>query len=220
MSESEIKDQIVEFLIAGSDINAFAILMAIIMLLKHPDKLRKLRTELESTFPEFQNRVKSREHENNLFLPSYESLKHLKYLGAVVDETLRLYPSSLGGIARQTTEDTIISNYLIPKGTMVSASIWNLHRSKQFWGPDADEFVPERWFNLDANIRSDAYFPFGSGPRLCIGNNFATMEIKIIVCALLGNFEFFFTERSDYQVVQIVIPSLKNNTFEVGVTRL
>ncbi|CAG8721308.1 3165_t:CDS:2 [Gigaspora margarita] len=224
MSDFEIQDQIMEFLIGGTDTSAFTIIMAIIMLLHHPEKLRNLRLELESAFPELQNHVSSGEHEceheDDLFLPTHDTLKSLKYLNAVIDETLRLFPVTLGGIMRQTTEDTIISNHLIPKDTIVSASIWKLHRSKQIWDQDVDEFVPERWFDLNPKIRNDAYYPFGSGSRLCIGNNFALMEIRIIISALIGNFDFVPKEGADLQIVQFITPSLRSKKFEVEVTRL
>ncbi|CAG8509845.1 11589_t:CDS:1 [Racocetra fulgida] len=209
-----------EFLIGGSDTSAFTIIMAIIMLLQNPEKLKNLRIELESAFPILQNRVISSEHEDDLFLPSHDILKSLKYLNAVIDETLRLFPVTLGGIMRQTTEDTIISNHLIPKDTIVSASVWRLHRSKQIWGQDVDEFVPERWFDLNPKIRSDAYYPFGSGSRLCIGNNFAMMEIRIMLSSLIGNFNFFVKKDEDLQIVQFITPSLRSKKFEVEVTRL
>ncbi|RIB22882.1 cytochrome P450, partial [Gigaspora rosea] len=228
MSDFEIQDQIMEFLMGGTDTSTFIIIMAIIMLLKHPEKLRNLRLELESAFPELQNHVTSGEHEyeheyaheDDLLLPTHENLKSLKYLNAVIDETLRLFPITLGGIMRQTTEDTIISNHLIPKDTIVSASVWKLHRSKQIWDQDADEFVPERWFDLNPKIRNDAYYPFGSGSRLCIGNNFALMEIRIIISALIGNFDFVPKEGADLQIVQFITPSLRSKKFEVEVTRL
>ncbi|CAG8522781.1 900_t:CDS:2, partial [Gigaspora rosea] len=140
--------------------------------------------------------------------------------GTDTNETLRLFPITLGGIMRQTTEDTIISNHLIPKDTIVSASVWKLHRSKQIWDQDADEFVPERWFDLNPKIRNDAYYPFGSGSRLCIGNNFALMEIRIIISALIGNFDFVPKEGADLQIVQFITPSLRSKKFEVEVTRL
>ncbi|CAG8682113.1 12834_t:CDS:2 [Racocetra persica] len=220
MSNFEILDQTMEFLIGGSDTSAFTINMAIIMLLQNPEKLKNLRIELESAFPILRNRVISSEHEDDLFLPSHDILKSLKYLNAVIDETLRLFPVTLGGIMRQTTKDTIISNYLIPKDTIVSASVWRLHRSKQIWGQDVDEFVPERWFDLNPKIRNDAYYPFGSGSRLCIGNNFAMMEIRIMLSSLIGNFNFFFRKDADLQIVQFITPSLRSKKFEVEVTRL
>ncbi|CAG8649430.1 9802_t:CDS:2, partial [Cetraspora pellucida] len=220
MSDFEIQDQTMEFLVGGSDTSAFTIIMAIIMLHHNPEKLRNLRIELESAFPVLQNRVISSEHENALFLPTHETLKSLKYLNAVINETLRLFPVTLGGIMRQTTEDTIISNYLIPKDTIVSASVWKLHRSKQIWGQDVDEFVPERWFDLNPKIKNDAYYPFGSGSRLCLGNNFAMMEIRIILSSLIGNFNFFVRKDADLQIVQFITPSLRSKKFEVEVTRL
>ncbi|CAG8643498.1 23491_t:CDS:2 [Cetraspora pellucida] len=216
MSDFEIQDQMIEFLIGGSDSSAFTIIMAIILLLNHPEKLKNLRIELKSAFSNLQ----SIEDEDNLVLPTHETLKSLRYLNAIIDETLRLFPIALGGIMRQTTNDTIISNHLIPKDTIVTASIWKLHRSKQIWGQDVDEFIPERWFDLNPKIRNDAYYPFGSGSRLCVGINFALMEIRIILSALFINYDFVAKEDDDLQIVQFITPSLRSKKFEVKAIRL
>ncbi|CAG8750935.1 30942_t:CDS:2 [Gigaspora margarita] len=107
MSDFEIQDQIMEFLVA---------------------EIEKFKISIGIHFPELQNR--SCKQDDDL-LPPHENLKSLKYLNAIIDETLRLFPAALDRIMRQTTEDTIISNHLIPKDTIVSASLWKLHQSEQ-----------------------------------------------------------------------------------------
>ncbi|CAB4390065.1 cytochrome P450 [Rhizophagus irregularis] len=205
LNEFEIQDQIMEFLIAGSDTSSFSINMALIMLLHHPEKLRNLINELSSAFP---NGPQSLNHEN---------LKDLKYLNAVINEILRRFPAAMGGILRQTNSDMMIDGYFVPKDTIVSASIYQVQHSKEIWGVDADEFVPERWINGDSVKLKRNIFTFGAGSRLCIGNNFAMMEIRLVLASLLLNFEFEMVEKQDLQIVQFITPSLRSKKFDVGI---
>ncbi|GES84409.1 cytochrome P450 [Rhizophagus clarus] len=206
LNEFEIQDQIMEFLIAGSDTSSFSINMALITLLHHPEKLRNLMNELTSAFPDGPHQ--SLNHEN---------IKDLTYLNAVINEILRLFPAPMGGILRQTNDDMIIDGYFIPKDTIVSASIYQVQYSKEIWGADADEFVPERWINGDPVELKRNVFTFGAGSRLCIGNNFAMMEIRLMIASLLLNFEFEMVKNQDLQIVQFITPSLRSKKFDVGV---
>jgi len=206
LSEFEIRDQTLEFLIAGSDTGSFTINMALIMLLHHPEKLRNLRNELDSAFP-----AGSRQS------PEHKTLKNLQYLNAVINEILRLFPVSIAGILRQATDDIIIDGYHIPKGTNVSASIYQIHHSKEIWGVDAEEFVPERWVKGDPVELKKYIFSFGSGSRFCVGYNFAMMEMRLILASLLLNFEFEMVENQDLQIVHFITPALITKKFDVGV---
>ncbi|CAG8743446.1 13174_t:CDS:2, partial [Cetraspora pellucida] len=211
LTEFEIQDQIIEFLIAGSDTSSLTINMALIMLLNHPEKLENLIAELDSL-------KLSLSDISSPLIPSHDSLKNLKYLNAVIHETLRLFPASLGGILRQTTKDTVIDGYLIPKNTTVSASIWSIHKSKEIWGPDANDFVPERWLNPDNSQFKGAFYAFGAGSRNCIGANFAWMEIRLLLASLLLNFNFEMVKNQDLDMVHFITPALKSKKFLVGVT--
>ncbi|CAI2163281.1 713_t:CDS:2 [Funneliformis geosporum] len=206
LSEFEIQDQTMEFLIAGSDTASFTINMALITLLHHPEKLRNIMNELDSAFP-----AGSRQS------PEHKTLKNLKYLNAVINETLRLFPVSIGGILRQAPNDIMIDGYLIPKGTTVSASIYQVHRSKDIWGVDADLFEPERWVNGNPVELKKYIFSFGSGSRYCIGYNFAMMEMRLILASLLLNFEFEKVEKQNLQIVHFITPALITKKFDVGV---
>ncbi|RIA88738.1 cytochrome P450 [Glomus cerebriforme] len=206
LSEFDIQDQTMEFLIAGSDTSSFSLNMALIMLLHHPEKLNKLMNELISAFPV-----------GSCQFPNHEKLKDLKYLNAVINEIFRLFPASMGGILRQTTDDMVIDGYLIPKDTIVSASIYQVHHSKEIWGVDAEKFVPERWMNDDpVNLKRHLY-TFGAGTRFCIGYNFAIMEIRLVLASLLLNFEFEMMPNQDMQIVQFITPGLRSKKFDVGV---
>jgi len=94
---------------------------------------------------------------------TYQDTFKLTYLTQVINETLRLWPVVYSGTLRQLTEDTEILGKLIPRGTVVSFSHFNVHRDEAVWGPDSNEFNPERtWHN-------DAFLPFTVFPRDCLG---------------------------------------------------
>ncbi|CAJ0634399.1 974_t:CDS:1, partial [Entrophospora sp. SA101] len=164
-----------------------------------------------------------------------------------LNEILRLFPVALAGIMRQTRQDTIIDGYLIPKDTIVSASIYQVHRAKDIWGVDADDFVPERWIfsgvdnnkngyilesefgikpktTISDSKKSDfassfqkGFYPFSAGTRNCIGQTFAWMELRLILASLLLNFEFELIPNQDLDISHFITPSLTTKKYEVGV---
>ena len=200
-----------EFVIAEGDTSSFTVNMALILLLQNPQALSSLVTELEKTFPNVRDRDQSK-----LFVPDHDSLKHLKYLNAVLNETIRRFPTTLGGILRQTKTDTIISGYFIPKDTIVSASSYQVQNSKELWGPDAEEWVPERWLDAD-KIPRNCFYGFGGGSRICIGQHFAWAEMRIILASLVMNFDFTVVPGQNLELVHFITPSLKTKKLEVEV---
>lgn len=128
-------------------------------------------------------------------VPTYEELRGLTYLRCILNETLRLWPIAPIN-SRVAVRDTILptgggpdhkSPVFIPKGQMVSLPIYALHRRKEIYGPNANEFRPERW--LDPHFRPGwAYIPFNGGPRVCIGQQFALTEAGYTIVRLVQTF--------------------------------
>ena len=107
----------------------------------------------------------------------------LKYTEWVVRESMRLYPPAWG-IAREALADCEIGGYHVPKGTQLFLTQWLVHRDGR-WFDDPEVFRPERWDNdLIKRLPRCAYFPFGDGPRICIGNHFAMMEAVLILATI------------------------------------
>ncbi|CAG8523884.1 14323_t:CDS:10 [Ambispora leptoticha] len=181
MTDLEVFDQTVEFLIAGSDSTAFCTAMAIITLARNKEKLQKLYDELKAAIP-------SVDPDN---LPDHETLKRLPYLNAVIYESLRLYPATFG------------------------TNIYALHHSTEYWGEDVNEFVPERWLDPE-NIPRDAYMPFSAGSRNCIGQNFALLEIRLIIAALVSRYRIVDIPGQDLDIVQFLAPRLRNRKYNMG----
>ncbi|KAK3311380.1 cytochrome P450 [Chaetomium strumarium] len=174
-------DQILSILIAGRDTTATAMTAAFYFLAGKPDVVEKLREEIDSVGDD---------------TPTWEQLKRMKYLNNVIREALRLF-SPVATNSRTCNKDTVLPRgggkdgkqpILVPKGTPLRWSVHSLHRSKDVFGPDADEFRPERW---DAGLRvSWEYIPFGGGPRICPGQQFALTQIAYAL------FKFFRMFRS------------------------
>lgn len=109
----------------------------------------------------------------------------------VVQETLRLYPPAVF-VARETLAEMQLGNIVIPKGVCLWTLIPTLHREIEIWGEDANEFKPERFANgiSKACKFPQAYVPFGAGPRICLGKNFALVQLKIIIALVVSKFRF------------------------------
>jgi cytochrome P450 len=104
---------------------------------------------------------------SHLQCPSYEELNGLKFADAVMKETLRLVPIAGAVLNRTCAETTTLGDLTVEKGTHVQVDLLSLHYDKDIWGPDADQFVPDRW--LKPNVPT-AFYPFGGGNRLTIFN--------------------------------------------------
>lgn len=109
----------------------------------------------------------------------------------VIQEALRLYPPA-AFVSREALEETQVGNITVPKGVCLWTLIPTLHRDPDVWGPDANEFRPERFADgvAQACKSPQAYIPFGLGPRLCLGKNFAMVELKLIISLIVSKFAF------------------------------
>lgn len=174
LSEREVRDQLVTFLFAGHETTALALTYALHALGHHPEKRRRVAEEVASV--------------TGGDRPALSNLSELSYTEQVVKETLRLYPPSYV-IFREATEDVDIGGYLVPEGSKVTLPQIHVHRDGRFYD-DPEAFRPERWTDdLEENLPDYAYFPFGGGPRHCIGMRFATMELRLALSTIASAVE-------------------------------
>lgn len=127
------------------------------------------------------------------------TLEELPFLNAVINETLRLYPT-VPLTQRVAIKDTSLAGFYIPSGTSVYISPWLIQRSHEVWGPEADQFRPERWIRVeDGKKRFDPsggmkshleFLTFLHGPRNCIGQSFAKAELRCLTARLVTHFEW------------------------------
>jgi cytochrome P450 len=173
LSEGDVRDNLFTFLVAGHETTALTLSYACMLLANHPDAQAKLHAELDEVLGEEE--------------PTAASLFELDYLGNVVDEALRLYPPAYT-VFREARTDVTLGGYEIPEGSIVTLPQWVVHRDER-WFDDPDTFRPERW-DTERDRPEYAYFPFGGGPRHCIGMRFALMEAKLVLATLAQRFAF------------------------------
>lgn len=162
MSDAQLRDEVVTLFFAGFETTARSLTWGWYLLSQHPAVVAKLEEEVD--------------HVLGGRAPTIEDLHQLHYTRMVVDETLRLYPPT-ALLARQTVAEDEIGGYPLPAGAMVIPVPYAVHRHPDFW-PDAERFDPERFLpEADAVRPKSAYIPFAAGPRVCLGNNFALLEM-------------------------------------------
>jgi cytochrome P450 len=173
MSRRQLRDEVMTFLVAGYETTARALSWAFYLLDQNPEEGRKLREELARVL--------------GGGIPSYEHLSRLSYTKMFVQEAMRLYPPAWG-LARRAKGEDEIQGHRIPRGSRLIISSYVTHRHPAFW-ESPEKFDPERFTpELSENRPRYAYFPFGGGPRQCIGVNFATMEATIITAMVAQRF--------------------------------
>jgi cytochrome P450 len=183
-SNEELVNQMMTFLAAGHETTASAMTWAIYLLCRYPEAQRKVREEL----------LASRSVINNPAMPiSSMEMARLPYLNAVLNETLRLFPSIPLSV-REAESNQIIQGHFIPKGTTVIICPWAINTSKALWGEDALDFIPERWLgggkaNNGGAVSNYANATFFHGPRSCVGKDFARGEFVCLMAALISRFE-------------------------------
>ena len=144
-------------------------------------------------------------------------LEGMPYLNAVCNEVLRLFPT-VPVTARITVRDTTIAGQFVPKDTILMLVPWAINRNPKLWGPNSEEFVPERWIDqtgratmsggADSNY---SFLTFLHGPRSCIGERFARAELRALLAALVGHFELQMANPHEEIVVGGTITSKPMN---------
>ncbi|KAF5836140.1 cytochrome P450 [Dunaliella salina] len=131
-------------------------------------------------------------------LLEWGDLGRLKSLDAAINESMRLLPVTSSGSGREARDDITVEGRVIPKGAVVMLPTYTIHRSKKVWGPDADEYKPERWLGESGHesgaARRPGYQPFSLGPRDCVGQSLAVLELRSVLATLIGHFRFVLAE--------------------------
>ncbi len=172
MTDQQLLDEVLTLLLAGHETVGASLAWAWSLLAEHPEIQEDAADEIRGVL---QGR-----------LPTLADLPRLLFTRAVYDETLRLYPPAWGQ-PRQAIDEDEIGGFRIPKKAFIVLSQWITHRHEAFWtNPHA--FEPDRFLHPDPYQPKFAYFPFGGGPRICIGNTFALMEAPLVMATILQRF--------------------------------
>lgn len=179
MGDQQLLAESLILFVAGHETTANALAWLMYLLWKNPEVLQKLRNEIDQKLGDSK--------------AGFEKLREMTYASQVIKESMRLYPPAWI-MDRVALNDDEIMGYKIPKGAMINCFIYGAHHSEKYW-PDAEKFDPDRFEPENVKARPNfTYFPFGGGPRLCIGQNFAMMEMQLILIELTRNFDFELVE--------------------------
>ncbi|APA05448.1 hypothetical protein sscle_01g002180 [Sclerotinia sclerotiorum 1980 UF-70] len=197
-SDEDLEDQLLTFLAAGHETTSSALTWAIYLLAIHPDWQIKLRQEIHAAIPSPSN--------TNPTEPNHTIIDSLPILNAVIQETLRLYPTVPLSVRTSTRPTSITlpdsSTLHIPIGTRMLISPLAINRSPELWGPKADEWSPERWLEdgcantggADSNFANMTFF---HGERSCIGKGFAISEFRCLLAGVVGGLEWEMWDKGE-----------------------
>ena len=180
-SNPEIVDQILTMLAAGHETTSSALTWVAYLLSTHPEAQRRLREEIRGNISSLDDEI------------DHQLIDSLPYLNAVCNETLRLYPT-VPITVRAAIRDTMIGDVPVAKGTTLLLCPWAINRSRQFWGDDAEQFLPDRWMQKGTGKTGGARTNYANitflhGSRSCVGRDFAQGELKCLVAALIGRYQ-------------------------------
>jgi cytochrome P450 len=171
-SSEQLRDEMMTMLLAGHDTTALTLTYTWFLLSEHPEVQARLHEEIDEVVGDDR--------------PSIEHVREFEYLDWVVDEAMRLYPP-VYAIFRTPTEPVELDGYEVPPSANVMLSQWAVHHSDRHW-EHPERFDPDR----GRDRHTFAFFPFGGGPRHCIGNHLALLEAKLIVATVAGEYRLRF----------------------------
>ncbi|HEY9027058.1 MAG TPA: cytochrome P450 [Burkholderiaceae bacterium] len=175
LSDREVYDQCMVSFQAGHETSATALLWWSWLLAAHPEAQARAREEVDAVLA---GRV-----------PTAEDASALPVLSATLKEAMRLYPPVAAIMTRRLTRDITVRGVRLPARTLVRVTPWLLHRDPRWWPHEPLAFKPERFLPGAPEIPRGAYIPFGLGPRVCLGQHFAVLEMTLIAALLLQRFE-------------------------------
>jgi len=174
LNDEEIRDQCMTIFLAGHETTAAALTWWGHTMARHPGCAQRAQAEVDQALGQRQ--------------PTYEDLPQLPYLAQTLKETMRLYPPAPSLISRRALRPVQIGPWQLPQGALVRVTPWVLQHDAR-WFPEPERFDPERFSSAgQAQQERGSYLPFGAGPRVCIGNLFATTEMTLIAAMVLQRF--------------------------------
>ncbi|CAC9972752.1 cytochrome P450 [Flavobacterium panici] len=172
MSIEQLVDEIKVLFIAGHETTANALTFTLHLLGRNPEVQQKIFDEIIEIESQTENVI--------------EQLQKMTYTNAVLNESMRLYPPAWI-TDRQNIEDDSLAQFKIKKGTLIGVSFYELHRNPKYWN-DPDEFIPERFLGEQKKESMQYFYPFGAGPRMCIGTGFAIYEMCLTISQIIKKY--------------------------------
>ncbi len=207
LDDLNIRYQIITFLIAGHETTSGLLSFAIYFLLQHPEVLAKAYEEVDRVLGP-----------DPRVAPTFAQVNQLRYVGQILKESLRLWPTAPLFALKPYEETVIGGKYLVDNSHEWSVLIPMLHRDRSVWGDDAEKFNPEHFSReAEASRPANAYKPFGNGQRACIGRQFATQEATLVLGMILQRFKLL--DHTNYQLKIKETLTLKPENFKIRVRR-
>ncbi len=176
MDNKQLRDELMTIFIAGNETSSNALTWTLYLLSQHPEIEEKMIREIDEKL-------------NAGVALGFNTVSSFAYVHQVIEESMRLFPA-VWSVGRRTIEEDEIGGFRIEKQTNVLIPLIYLHRSEKYWDEPL-KFKPERFApETRGSIDKYVYFPFGGGPRICIGNNFAMLEMQLILITLYRRFRF------------------------------
>ncbi len=175
MTDEQLRDEVMTIFVAGHETTANAMSWLLYLVSQHLEVEERLLAEIDAQWPA-----------EGL---SNQNIFAFTYVRQVIEESLRVYPT-IWSVGRRCTEADTLSGYEIPRGMNVVVPIFHFHWNQRYW-PEPEKFDPSR-FASESRPSADSmtYFPFGAGPRSCVGNHFALQELKIMTVLFYRHFRF------------------------------
>jgi cytochrome P450 len=195
MTDTEVRDETMTLFLAGHETTANALAWALHLLSRHPDVYARLRSEVDSVLAGL--------------APTLEDMPRLPYALQVFKETMRLYPPAYI-VGRTAMRDVKIGSHTLPAGITVFLNIYGMHRRAKYW-PNPERFDPDRFRpEAEKDLPRMAYLPFGGGPRVCIGNQFALLEGQVVLAVLAQRVAFEAASTREIQPEPLITLRPKN----------
>ncbi|MEO7108689.1 MAG: cytochrome P450 [Rhodoferax sp.] len=205
LSAQEVFDQCMVSFQAGHETSATALLWWSRLMAEHPAMAQRARAEVRAVV--------------GTGTPGPQHMAQLPWLTATLKEAMRLYPPIAAIMSRRTTAPIVVDGWHIPKGAMLRITPWVLHHDER-WFEHAHNFCPERFLDGAPPIPKGAWMPFGAGPRVCLGQHFAMMEMTLLSAMLLQRFALALPEGAAPCVPDLHVTLRPKEPVQLRLTRL
>jgi cytochrome P450 len=205
LSDQEVFDQCMVSFQAGHETSATALLWWSRLMAEHPAMAQRAQEEVQAVV--------------GSGTPGAQHMAHLPWLTATLKEAMRLYPPVAAIMSRRTTAPIVLDGWHIPKGAMLRITPWVLHHDER-WFAQPEDFRPQRFLDGAPPIPKGAWMPFGAGPRVCLGQHFAMVEMTLLSAMLLQRFTLALPEGAAPCVPELHVTLRPRQPVQLRVTRI
>ncbi|CAB4389676.1 cytochrome P450 [Rhizophagus irregularis] len=183
IDKHQLRDEIATFFTAGHDTTTTALSVSLYFLAKYPEMQEKARAEVIRILG------------NEPIIPSLDQLKELKYVNAIIKETLRTHPPTPILTVRRLKKPIKVGSYILPINSTCMINTWKIHRDPKYW-ENPNQYNPERFLSSDEKRDKFAWIPFSAGPRNCVGQNLTLLQQRVVLSMFLLRYKWVLPENN------------------------